>query len=290
MREIGASRSRSRRGRRDPRERVAPHRLRPGPGPGISPSTRRSSSRFARVRARRPCACTAGRRRRSRSATAQDRDRDVDRDACRRAASSVIRRITGGRAVLHDAEVTYSVSVPAGLAGFGTGLDEAYRRVAAGLVAGLRLLGLRAAVPAPGFTRSVAATPSRCLFRDGRPPRDRGRRPQAGRQRAASRRRGVSPARVDPPREPPRTAGPGAARSLSRASAARMTGLAEVLPHCPAPEAVVAAIVDGCAAAWGASLRPGKISAAEVRAARALEASRYRDEDWNAGRHTGAAR
>jgi len=41
---------------------------------------------------------------------AQDRDRDVDRDACRARGIAVLRRITGGRAVLHDAEVTYSVA------------------------------------------------------------------------------------------------------------------------------------------------------------------------------------
>ena len=45
----------------------------------------------------------------------QDRERDVDRDACFARGIEVLRRITGGRAVLHDAEVTSSVSAPVGL-------------------------------------------------------------------------------------------------------------------------------------------------------------------------------
>jgi lipoate-protein ligase A len=63
-----------------------------------------------------------------------------------------------------------------------------------------------------------------------------------------------------------------------------MAGLADLFPHCPAPEAVVAAIAGGCAAAWGVRFQAAGITPEEERAARELEEGRYRSEDWNGGR------
>ncbi len=54
----------------------------------------------------------------------------------------VVRRPTGGRAVLHDREMTYSVVLPVRAAG---GLRQAYLRINEGLVVGLRRLGVDAA-------------------------------------------------------------------------------------------------------------------------------------------------
>jgi len=214
----------------------------------------------------------------------QNRDRDVDRDACRARGIAVIRRITGGRAVLHDAEVTYSVAAPAGLPGFGTGLDQAYWMVAAGLIAGLRLLGLRAAAPSCGpRDPSRSHRHAACFATTARHEIAVGGRKLIG---SAQRREGGAflqhgsilleshddlLGRVLRGHSAPRRAG-------------GMTGLADVLPLRPAPETVVAAIAGGCAGAWDACFVPGEIGPAEVRAARALEASRYRSEDWNAGR------
>ncbi len=52
-----------------------------------------------------------------------------------------VRRPTGGRAVLHDEEITYAVVAPLRALG---GLREAYHRVNRGLLAGLRALGVPA--------------------------------------------------------------------------------------------------------------------------------------------------
>lgn len=64
----------------------------------------------------------------------------------------VVRRPTGGRAVLHDSELTYAVVVPMSDLG---GLKETYRRVQHGLVAGLRSLEIdaRLAQVGPPATR-----------------------------------------------------------------------------------------------------------------------------------------
>jgi lipoate-protein ligase A len=54
---------------------------------------------------------------------------------------SYVRRPTGGRAVLHDREITYAVVVPVRALG---GVRQAYRRVNQGLVNALRTLGVPA--------------------------------------------------------------------------------------------------------------------------------------------------
>jgi len=73
---------------------------------------------------------------------------------------AVVRRPTGGRAVLHDDELTYSVSVP--LDGFWgrISVTESFRLIGAGLVLGLRRLGVAASLGegggAPARDRSAA--------------------------------------------------------------------------------------------------------------------------------------
>ena len=58
-----------------------------------------------------------------------------------RPSLDAVRRPTGGRAVIHDGELTYSVVVPLRALG---GLREAYRRINEGLSDGLRRLGVDA--------------------------------------------------------------------------------------------------------------------------------------------------
>jgi lipoyl(octanoyl) transferase len=71
------------------------------------------------------------------------------------AGVAVVRRPTGGRAVLHDREVTYSVTAPAVDAG---ALPESYSRINRLLLDGLRSLGVAAEVanltraPKPDFS------------------------------------------------------------------------------------------------------------------------------------------
>lgn len=67
----------------------------------------------------------------------------LDPRACRDLGIEVLRRLSGGRAVLHGGDLCFSlVGGPGdGLAG---GTLEAYRRVGAGLLEGLRLVGIKA--------------------------------------------------------------------------------------------------------------------------------------------------
>lgn len=84
-------------------------------------------------------------------------------DAGRLAALGIatVRRPTGGRAVLHAREVTYSVAAPLGLlAPAGAALRASYARINAMLVAALRTLGVDARLAAPvGRAPRPDATP-----------------------------------------------------------------------------------------------------------------------------------
>lgn len=71
-------------------------------------------------------------------------EEEVDLEACRRLGIDWVKRPTGGRAVLHDQEVTYSVVIAQKL--LPGSVLETYRVLAAGLVEGLRMLGLPAAL------------------------------------------------------------------------------------------------------------------------------------------------
>lgn len=70
------------------------------------------------------------------------RDGHVDYPACRRDGVDVVRRPTGGRAVLHSDEITYAVVFPAESETGGLPKQELYRKVSEALVRGLSGLGL----------------------------------------------------------------------------------------------------------------------------------------------------
>jgi lipoyl(octanoyl) transferase len=69
---------------------------------------------------------------------------DVNKEACRRRGMDVVRRVTGGRAVLHNHELTYSVVARTDDPLFPNDVLGTYKAIAAGLLAGLGNLGIHA--------------------------------------------------------------------------------------------------------------------------------------------------
>ena len=76
---------------------------------------------------------------------AQRVSREIDLERCRKMGVDVVRRPSGGRAVLHWNELTYSVVCPGDDGLLGGSVMEAYQKISMCLVAGLRLLGVDAA-------------------------------------------------------------------------------------------------------------------------------------------------
>lgn len=74
----------------------------------------------------------------------QDVARAVNAEACKRLGFDIVRRITGGRAVLHRYELTYSITARTDDSLFPPTVLGTYKIIACGLVAGLRNLGLPA--------------------------------------------------------------------------------------------------------------------------------------------------
>lgn len=68
----------------------------------------------------------------------------VDVDACRERGIDVVRRLTGGRAVLHDDELTYSLVVSEEVSFLPDSVVDSYKIISRGLLAGFHELGIEA--------------------------------------------------------------------------------------------------------------------------------------------------
>lgn len=77
----------------------------------------------------------------------QSLEEEVDLAACAAHDVDYVRRITGGGAVLHEHEITYSIHIPESAAsafGIPLGILESYSKICDGILKGLALLGLSA--------------------------------------------------------------------------------------------------------------------------------------------------
>ena len=71
---------------------------------------------------------------------------NVDLQTAAASGVSVVRRRTGGQAILHDDELTYALALPRAHALAGSGIIDSYAALSQGLLAGLDLLGVRAEI------------------------------------------------------------------------------------------------------------------------------------------------
>jgi len=77
----------------------------------------------------------------------QDVRREVNLDACRAESVAVVRRPTGGKAVIHDGDLCYSVTGRTDSPPFSGGLTDTYRFIGRCLARGLEGLGLVLSMP-----------------------------------------------------------------------------------------------------------------------------------------------
>ena len=218
----------------------------------------------------------------------------VDEAACARLGYTWVRRPTGGRAILHCDELTYSVIVPEQEPRVAGGIVESYRRLSRGLLAGLRVLGVEAVqaqeekVANPAQGAACFDTPSNYEIT------------VAGRKLIGSaqvRRRGVVlqhgalPLTGDLDRifACLRIEGVPAASAVSsmgqptrlRSLCDHAVTLEQALGRAVSFEVVAAALAQGFAQALNLRLEPGELDAYELELVQQLRRSQYANDSWN---------
>jgi lipoate---protein ligase len=201
----------------------------------------------------------------------QSLEDEVDLEACRALGVDAVRRLTGGGAVFHDAELTYSIILPLGHELAPDDILESYRRICSGLVAGLSRLGVEASfeplndIAAGGKKLSGNAQTRRvsCLLQHGTILLD------------------SDPERMFALLKVPAEKLKG---KLIEDVRARVTSLRSLLGRSVGAAEAAAALRLGCAEAWGAELAEGQLSAAEEEEARRLASERFSSSAWNSRR------
>ncbi len=74
----------------------------------------------------------------------QDAKKEINLDYCKKNNIGIVRRLTGGKAVFHDSEITYSFMLPEGSSLVPFEVNESYRVIANALVIALKKIGITA--------------------------------------------------------------------------------------------------------------------------------------------------
>lgn len=199
-----------------------------------------------------------------------------DAAAARARGVHVVRRPTGGRAVYHDREVTYSVTAPADAWG---SLKDAYARVNRALAEGLRRLGVPASVATDRSGRRAPRPVARACFQDPLPGEvmAHGRKligsAQWRRDGALLQHGSILLHNDQQVVDELRAATAAALKAVPAAS------LAELLPALPGVRRLTDALVEGFAEVFGDPVVPGSPTPKELARARELSA-RYADDAW----------
>ena len=93
----------------------------------------------------------------------QDYRKEVDDEACRKFGVEVVRRPTGGKAVLHERELTYAVVAGADTGLFPPDILKTYLVIGRCLAEGLAGVGIRAEMKEDGQRPPDGALPSACF-------------------------------------------------------------------------------------------------------------------------------
>ena len=187
----------------------------------------------------------------------------------------LVRRPTGGGAVVHRGDICYSIVLPLSHPVAAGSIVESYQRLARGLAAGLEALGL------PPLTATAAPDKAarRAWCFEAVAPHEL---TLAGRKlvgSAQARREGA----LLQQGSIPALGGPEPAEAAA-------TSLQEALGRPVSWDELAEALIRGFARAWGIEIRPGELTAEEEELARWLEREWYADPDWTLAPSSTAAR
>lgn len=210
----------------------------------------------------------------------------ADVDACARNGWDIVRRPTGGRAILHIDELTYSVCVPDTEPRVRGGLLASYRRLSDALAAGLERLGLTLARAQPqGRNGSTDEGPA-CFDRPSNFEITVGGRKLVGSAQARKKgtvlQHGTLPLYGDVTRIALALAGDdegrAGIRSGLRDSATTLeTSLGRRVPY----EEVAGQLAQGFAAALNLRLEAGDLSTWELETTRRIRREKFGNAEWS---------
>ena len=205
---------------------------------------------------------------------------DVDLGALRSAGFDLVRRPTGGKAILHADELTYSAVAPQADPRVAGGIVESYRRLSAGLVRGLERLGITDLVADQRVENRRPEGPV-CFEVPSDYEITVGGRKLVGsaqmRAQGVVLQHGALPLYDDITRICPLLANhPDPARVRARA-----TTVEEALEQAVTWDEAAAAVAAGFAGALHLHLEPGALTREERAWAHELRAAKYATEEWN---------
>lgn len=199
----------------------------------------------------------------------------------------LVRRPSGGRAILHKDEVTYSCTVPESLIADGSSVMGSYRTISRGIEAGLALLGLQAELAdrkdQPRMKKE--GLPTVCFAKAARCDMTVAGRKIVG--SAQTRRRGIImqhgsvPLTIDPSEHLAVMPGGGTDEASQRRLTEAACGVAEALGSPVSIEELSEALAAGFAERLQVDLQPGELTEWELEKAHILHDTRYTTDAWN---------
>ena len=206
----------------------------------------------------------------------QDAGRVAELDFCRANGIDVVRRMTGGKVVLHYRELTYSLA-SSDKETFTSTLRDSYQRISLALVKGLELMGLPARLSPASPPAYVRGTMPCFAF----PARDEIE--ISGRKIIGSAQKRTGAAFIQHgsvPLEKDEALLNAVAKSDAEGAGLNMTSLSEALGRPVAFDWVAARLSLGVSEFFGIKLEPLSIDTAAWQEISAIEAERYGNDAW----------
>ncbi len=214
---------------------------------------------------------------------AQDIERGINREAVKERGLDVVRRPTGGRGVLHQQELTYSLVASQAL--FPHGIAGSYRAISEALLLGLRKLGVRGELTEKVEGKDISACFLTSLGYEikvngkkiiGSAQR---RRDQTLLQQGSILLETDYQALADVFLPPANISG----ESWLERMRGRVGSLAEFLGYLPQGKDIIEAVCEGFTKTFGAEFIPSELTCFEERTCRELLAGKYNKKDWPDG-------
>ncbi len=214
------------------------------------------------------------------------RIRDVDMARLDDKGWHLVRRPTGGKAILHGDELTYSLSLPIDHALAGGGVVGSYRRISRGLLQALQVLGLTAQSEHQGAALADEIRGAVCFELSSHYEITVNQRKLIGsaqlRRKLGILQHGTIPLCGDIGRicEVLNFDSPQARQVQRRKLRLHAVTLAEVMAAAPAWDEVAVAVASGFRQAFDVEMMPAKLSGGELRRRDGLLEERFGNPDW----------